>query len=52
MMNSLTIEDIMKMQNERIERARQLIEEEKAKENPDQKRIKMLERRIWMLQNS
>ena len=51
MMNYPTLEDIKKMENKRIERAKQLIEEEKAKENSDEKRIKMLERRIWMIQN-
>ena len=52
MMNYPTLEDIRKMENKRIERTKQLIEEEKAKENSDEKRIKMLERRIWMIQNS
>ena len=37
---------------QRIQRKQELLAEEKAKEQPDSTRIKMLEADIWVLQNS
>ena len=37
---------------ERIAKKKALIEKEKAKEHPDELRIRMLEADIWMLENS
>jgi len=36
----------------RIQRKQELLKEEKAKEQPDETRIRMLEADIWVLQNS
>ena len=36
----------------RIQRKQELLAEEKAKEKPDETRIRMLEADIWILQNS